>query len=646
MTIELRRAGRSGSVPALMQNDRSTSSIAASIGALGVVYGDIGTSVLYAFKECLHHGLHSDREIIGVLSLIIWSLFTLVSVKYLAIVMRADNHGEGGILSLLSLAFPKSTQKRGIAAGGMIAVGIAGAALLYGDGIITPAISVLSAVEGLKIATPKVEPFIIPLTLGILAGLFAVQSKGTGAIGKWFGGVMLVWFAILALLGIIHIADSPSVLRSLNPLEGFYFLTHHGKSSLIMMGSVFLVVTGGEALYADMGHFGRKPIARAWTFLVFPALILNYLGQGALVLTNPAARENPFFFLAPGWALYPLVALATTATIIASQALISGAFSLTMQGIQMGYIPRMEICHTSKDEHGQIYIPKLNVFLAIGCGALVIGFKSSTALASAYGIAVTLTMLATTAIFFFAAQRMWNWSPLRAGATCLVFGIIEIIFFAANSLKILHGGWFPLVMGFILFTIMMTWKQGRTLLGQCLPPAMPLDDFIASISMAGTLDAQNSLHRSQGTAVFLAGNPEGTPNAMIKNIKHNQILHRQNILLTIVTDHSQPYVPPAERVQVADRTEGFHRIIANFGFMETPHIDEVIRAAKEAGLPINRDKTTFFVGKERIVVTAKAGMPIWREHLFVFLSKHSENAADFFQLPPDRVYEVSQVVEI
>jgi KUP system potassium uptake protein len=458
---------------------------------------------------------------------------------------------------------------------------------------------------------------------------------------------MLAWFSILALLGIIHIADNPSVLRALNPVEGFYFLTHHGKAALIIMGSVFLVVTGGEALYADMGHFGRKPIARAWTFLVCPALILNYLGQGALVLAHPDTRENPFFHLAPGWALYPLVALATTATIIASQALISGAFSLTMQGIQMGYIPRMEILHTSKDEHGQIYIPKLNILLFIGCVALVIGFKSSSALASAYGIAVTLTMLATTGIFFFAAQQLWQWSPWKAGLTCVLFGSIEVVFFAANSLKILHGGWFPLVSGGLIFLVMTTWKKGRSILRKSLPPAMPLDDFIASISIAGTLDEQNKLHRSQGTAVFLAGNPNGTPNALIKNIKHNQILHRQNILLTIITDQNRPYVPPEERVEVSDRTEGFFRIIAGFGFMESPHIDEVIRAAGEKGLVIHRDKTTFFVGKERIVVTAKdSGMAAWREHLFAFLSKHSENAADFFQLPPDRVYEVSQVVEI
>ena len=629
-----------------MHDPKEANSLARSIGALGVVYGDIGTSVLYAFKECLAHGLESDRDIIGVLSIIIWSLFTLVSVKYLAVVMRADNHGEGGILALLSLAFPADTKKAGVAAGGMIAVGIAGASLLYGDGVITPAISVLSAVEGLLLATKKVEPFIIPLTLGILVGLFAVQTKGTGALGRWFGGVMLVWFSLLAGLGLVHVVQNPAVLRALNPGEGVRFLTHHGSAALIIMGSVFLVVTGGEALYADMGHFGRKPIARAWTFLVFPALILNYLGQGALVLAHPEARENPFFYLAPSWALYPLVAIATVATIIASQALISGAFSLTMQGIQMGYIPRMEIRHTSKDEHGQIFIPKLNIMLAVGCCALVLGFQTSSALASAYGIAVTLTMLATTGIFFFAAQRLWQWSALRAGLTCAVFGSVEAIFFTANSLKIMHGGWFPLVAGACIFVLMMTWKEGRALLQKTLPPGMPLDDFIASISMAGTLDAQNQLHRSQGTAVFLAGNPEGTPNAMIKNIKHNQILHRQNILLTILTDHSQPYVAPAERVQVADRGEGFFRIMANFGFMETPHIDEVIRAASEAGLPIHRDRTTFFVGKERIVVTAKGGMAPWREHLFVFLSKHSENAADFFQLPPERVYEVSQVVEI
>ncbi len=629
-----------------MQEPTKSSSLALTVGALGVAYGDIGTSVLYAFKECLHHGLNTEREIFGVLSLIIWSLIILVSVKYIAVVTRANNQGEGGILALLSLAFPRDGKAAGLTAGGMIAIGIAGAALLYGDGVITPAISVLSAVEGLLIATDKIKPFIIPLTIGILAGLFAVQSKGTGALGRWFGLVMLVWFTVIAGLGIYQIAQNPTVLKALNPLEGVYFLTHHGQTGMIIMGSVFLVVTGGESLYADLGHFGRPAIARAWTFLVCPALMLNYLGQGALALANPAAHENPFFYMAPDWALYPLVALATTAAVIASQALISGVFSLTMQGIQMGYIPRMEIRHTSQDEHGQIYIPKINTLLGLGCAALVIGFGTSTALANAYGVAVTLTMMATTTIFYFAAQRMWNWSPLRAGLVCLLFGSMEAVFFASNSIKIPHGGWFPLVFGALIFTVMMTWKDGRNLLRERLPPGMPLDDFIASISMAGTLEEQHKLHRSQGAAIFLVGNPNGTPNALIKNIKHNQILHRQNILLTIVTDSGRPHVPPEERVEVSDRTEGFFRVIASFGFMENPNINEVIRAAGEKGLVIHRDKTTFFVGKERIMVTAKAGMAIWREHLFAFLSKNAENAADFFQLPPDRVYEVSQVVEM
>lgn len=627
-------------------HDQRSKTLSLSLGALGVVYGDIGTSVLYAFKECLHHGISTDRDVVSVLSLIIWTLFSIVSVKYLWQIMRADNQGEGGILTLLSLAIDPNSKSKTLVIKGVLALGLAGAALLYGDGIITPAISVLSAVEGLEIATEQLKPFVLPLTIGILVGLFAVQSKGTGTIGRWFGPVMLVWFTVLGVLGVTHITRNPSVLRALNPLEALYFLTHHGVGALAIMGSVFLVVTGGEALYADMGHFGRRPIARAWTFLVCPALILNYLGQGALVLTNPAARENPFFFMAPSSMLYPLIAIATAATIIASQALISGAFSLTMQGIQMGYIPRMEIRHTSHEEHGQIFIPKVNIMLAIGCSALVLSFQSSSALASAYGIAVTLTMLATTALFYFASQRLWNWSPLKAALFCLAFGVIELMFFAANALKVFHGGWVPLVAGAGIFAVMTTWRKGRRLLRLNLPPTMPLDDFIASISLAGTLAEENKLHRSHGTAIFLAADPHSTPNAMLKNIKHNQILHERNILLTILTDRSRPHVPPEERAQVEDRGEGFYRLAARFGFMENPYIDEVVRAAKEKGLPIDLERATFFVGKERIIATAKQGMALWREHLFVFLSKHAENAADFFQLPPNRVYEVSHVVEI
>ncbi len=654
-------------------HSNSHQTLARSIAALGVVYGDIGTSVLYAFKECLHHdafhgcldhGPHQAADIVGLLSLIIWSLFTLVSIKYLALIMRADNHGEGGILALLSLAFPDATKQNAARTVRMVALGIFGAALLYGDGVITPAMSVLSAVEGLSIRPASATPVlhsdpaagspslsVLLLTVGIITALFSVQYKGTGALGGWFGRIMLGWFVLLAVLGLSHIADHPAVFHAFNPWHGLHFLFTHGWSGLKILGSVFLVVTGGEALYADMGHFGRKPIARAWVWIVFPSLILNYLGQGALTLAHPEFVKDPnfhpFFALAPAWGHYPLVAIATAAAIIASQALISGVFSLTMQGIQMGYIPRMEICHTSQDEHGQIYIPKVNILLAIGCLALVLTFKTSSNLAGAYGIAVTLTMLATTALFFFASQRLWKWSATRALIVCAVFECIELTFFSSNTFKISSGGWFPLVLGLAIFTLMTTWKTGRALLQKQMAPPMPLDDFIASIAMAGTLDEHHKLHRSPGTAVFLAGNPAGTPNALIKNIKHNQLLHSRNVLLTIQTDQSRPYVPHPERVSVSDLTEDFHRVVAQFGFMEQPRIHEVLRASSEAGLCIDPDRATFFVGKERIIPTAKKrGMALWREHVFVFLSKHAENAADFFQLPPERVYEVSQVVEI
>lgn len=620
--------------------------LALSVGALGVVYGDIGTSPLYAFKECLHHGLSTDRDIIAVLSLIIWTLFSLVTVKYLWNVMRADNQSEGGILTLLSLAVGPAGEKKSRKSTVLLAIGVFGAALLYGDGVITPAISVLSAAEGLTVASEKFRPFVVPITIGILVGIFAVQRKGTGTIGRLFGPVMLLWFAVLAVLGVVNFLHNPSILRALNPLEAVYFLSHHGLGALAIMGSVFLVVTGGEALYADMGHFGRKPIARAWTYLVCPALILNYLGQGALVLSDPSARENPFFHMAPDWLLYPLVALSTAATAIAAQALISGAFSLTMQGIQMGYIPRMEILHTSKDEHGQIFIPRINRMLSVACIALVLGFQSSSALASAYGIAVTLTMLATTGLFFVAAQRLWNWSPLKAGLFCALFGVIELTFFAANALKIMHGGWFPLVAGAGIFTAMTSWRKGRELLRAGLPPAIPLKDFVGSLALAGTLSEQNKLHRAPGTAVFLASNRDAAPNAMMKNIKHNQTLHERNVILTIQTDRMHPHVASSDRLQIEDLGDEFYRLTARFGFMEVPDIREITSAAVEQGFEIQPEKSTFFIGKERIVASSHRGMAVWREHLFIFLSKNSENAADFFHLPPNRVYEVSQVVEI
>lgn len=617
-----------------------------ALGALGVVYGDIGTSVLYAFDECLEHGIVAPHDILGVLSLIIWSLVVLVWYKYIGNVMRASNQGEGGILSLLSLTFPNDPARGGRTSRVMIAVGLAGAALLCGEGVITPAISVLSAVEGLAVSNERLAPLVVPLTIGILLGLFAIQRRGTGKIGKLFGIVMFVWFVVLGGLGLFHIVRNPFVLGALNPVEAARYIGTHGLGSVVVMGGVFLVVTGCEALYADMGHFGRAPIALAWVAVVCPSLILNYLGQGALVLSDPSARENPFYHMAGEWGRYPLIALATAAAIIASQALISGVFSLTMQGIQMGYIPRMEILHTSGETHGQIFIPKVNVWLGLGCIALVIGFGSSSALVSAYGIAVTLTMLATTCLFYFAARRLWHWSILRAALTCALFATFEIVFFAANSLKIVHGGWFPLVTGTVIFIGMTTWKRGRTLMREHLPPAMSLRDFVGSLSLAGALDESHKLHRTQGTAVFLTSNPNGTPVALSKNIKHNQILHARNVLLTIVTDQSRPYVPPEERVEIIDFTEGFYRVMARFGFMENPHIREVSRAAADKGFKFDADRATFFLGRERIIATGRVGMALWREHLFVFMSKHAENAADFFELPPERVYEVSQVLEI
>ena len=617
-----------------------------ALGALGVVYGDIGTSVLYAFKECLSHGIIAPHDILGVLSLIIWSLVVLVWYKYIGNVTRASNQGEGGILSLLSLTFPNEPAKDARSSRVMIVIGLAGAALLCGEGVITPAISVLSAVEGVAISHKQLTPLVVPVTIGILLGLFAMQRRGTGKIGKQFGIVMFVWFCVLGILGLIQTVRNPFVLQALNPLEAVGFLSTNGIGAIAVMGGVFLVVTGCEALYADMGHFGRKPIALAWAAVVCPALILNYLGQGALVLSDPRARENPFYHMAGEWGRYPLIALATAAAIIASQALISGVFSLTMQGIQMGYIPRMEILHTSRETHGQIFIPKVNAWLGTGCIALVIGFGSSTALVSAYGIAVTLTMLATTSLFYFASRRLWHWSALRAGLTCALFASFELVFFAANSLKIVHGGWFPLVTGTVLFIGMTTWKRGRTLMREHLPPAMSLRDFVGSLSLAGTLDESHKLHRTQGTAVFLTSNPNGTPVALTKNIKHNQILHSRNVLLTIVTDQGRPYVSPEERVEIIDFAEGFYRLVARFGFMENPHISEVSRAAADRGFKIEADRATFFLGRERIIATGRLGMALWREHLFVFMSKHAENAADFFELPPDRVYEVSQVMEI
>ncbi|MEW6155867.1 MAG: potassium transporter Kup [Verrucomicrobiota bacterium] len=611
------------------------------LGALGVVYGDIGTSPLYAFRECFHgpHAIDvSHANVLGVLSLVVWSLILIVSVKYLLFVMRANNKGEGGILALLSLAFPErtSTRKSDLA---FIALGVFGAALLYGDGIITPAISVLSAVEGLKVATPFFEPFILPITIGILVGLFSVQKAGTGRVGKIFGPVTLLWFLTLALLGIKGIVTAPEVLKAVNPLHGLEFFLRNGARGFVVLGSVFLVVTGAEALYADMGHFGVRPIRFAWFFVVLPALLLNYFGQGALLWNQPAAAENPFYRLAPGWLLYPLVILATMATVIASQALISGSYSLTMQAIQLGYFPRLEIDHTSHAERGQIYMPHVNWTLMIACVGLVLGFQSSSNLAAAYGIAVTLTMVITTLLFYFAAMRLWKWPKWLAATVCCLFLIAEVAFFLANALKFLHGGWFPIVVGVIIFTLMTTWKTGRALLRKKLQAStLPFKTFFDSIRA-------HPPTRVKGTAVYMAGNPTGTPVALLHNLKHNKVMHERVVVLTLATAEV-PHVDTAERVKVERLDEGVFRVIARYGFMEEPNVPEVLELCKAHALEFKPLETTFFLSRETIIATHTPGMAIWREKLFAIMSRNAQTPTAFFRLPANRVVELGMQVEL
>ncbi len=627
-----------------METNRA--SLRSALGALGVVYGDIGTSVLYAFRECLSFDVaRQDEGILGILSLIIWTLILLGTVKYLTFVTRADNQGEGGILALLSLAFPESVREshKSKLAAVMIIIGVSGAALLYGDGVITPAISVLSATEGLIVAAPWLEPFTVPLTVAILIGLFSFQRKGTESVAKLFGPIMLVWFLTLGITGALEILRSTEVLAAINPFYALRFLALHGADALIVLGGVFLVTTGAEALYADLGHFGRKPITVAWYGVVFPSLILNYLGQGALVLRDPTARENPFFHMVPSWMLWPLIGLATAAAVIASQALISGAFSLTMQSVHMGYTPFINIRHTSHEEHGQVYIPQINTLLAVGCIALVLGFRSSDGLASAYGIAVTLTMIATTLLLYFAAQRVWKWSTARAAALCVPFLLLELGFLAANSTKIAEGGWLPLAIGAVVFLMMTTWKKGRHLVRKSFPETLSLREFIASTAPHEGASAVPA--RVPGTAVFLAGQPQGTPVSLLHNLKHNKVLHERNIVLTILTDRI-PYVSKLCRVEIKDRSHGFYRVVAHFGFMETPTIGEVIEGCALQDLIIEEQKTSFFLGREILVCTDKPGMARWHKFLYAAMSRHAQRPAEFFKLLANRTVELGQRIEI
>ncbi|MBL8754596.1 MAG: potassium transporter Kup [Planctomycetes bacterium] len=611
------------------------------LGALGVVYGDIGTSPLYTIKECFAgtHGVPVDpANVVGVLSLIVWTIALIVCVKYVLFVLRADNRGEGGILAMLALAITgtgQQSRRRAI----MLALGVFGAALLYGDGIITPCITVMGALEGLNVATNLFEPYVVPMSVGVMLVLFLFQRHGTGRVGSVLGPVMLLWFLTLAVLGVRGIVMQPQVLQALLPWHAVGFVAHHGTTSFLVIGTVFLAVTGAEALYADLGHFGRRPIQWAWFGVACPALLLNYLGQGGLLLRDPTTIENPFFKLVPAFGLYPLVALSVLASVIASQALITGTFSITMQAIQLGFLPRLEIRHTSENERGQIYMPHVNWILMVCCITTCIGFGSSSALASAYGIAVTLTMLITTVLFYFAARRVLGWSRPRAVVTCCVFGLFELVFFLANALKVAHGGWFPLMVGAGIVVVMFTWKTGRALLYQRNSTAMlSMDAFLQSLQ-------EHPIHRVPGTAVYMAGSASGTPLALLHNLKHNKVLH-ENLLLVTIQSAEEPRVSREDRLRVERMPGGINRLVAVYGFMERPRVLELLKLWKQHEPEFRISDTTFFLSRETIVPAKRRSMSLWRTVLFAFLQRNAQPATAFFGLPLNRVVELGVQVEL
>jgi KUP system potassium uptake protein len=612
-----------------------------SLGALGIVFGDIGTSPLYALRECFshEHGMAiTPDNIFGVLSLILWALILSICVKYMFVVMRADNRGEGGILSLMALA-QKSLPKEGLFFNFTLIVGVAGAALLYGDGIITPAISVLSAVEGLEVLTPAFHNMVVPITCVILSFLFAFQAAGTHRIGVVFGPTLLIWFFILGVLGVSSIVQNPDILAAFNPIYGVKFLVNHGLGGTLILGSVVLVVTGGEALYADMGHFGKDPIRLAWFSVALPGLALNYLGQGALLLRSPEAISNPFFLMAPDWALGFLVVVATLATVIASQALISGVFSLTRQAVQLGFSPRLQIIHTSSREIGQIYIPAVNWALFAGVIWLVLEFGSSSRLASAYGLAVTATMIFTTVLAWIVAVRLWNWSQLAAAVLFMIFLVVDLLFFVPNVLKVFHGGWVPLLVGALVYLLMTTWKKGRKILAEALKTrSIPMEDFLAKIRDSHPL-------RVPGTGIYMSSDSWGVPVPLLHNLKHNKIIHERVIVLTIVAEEV-PSVPREERVYVQDLGQNFFRVIARYGFMETPKIRHIFEACRAEGMDLHVEESTFVLGRETIIASKFPGMAIWREKLFAVMTKNAQRPTAFFRIPPNQVIEMGIQVEI
>ncbi len=612
-----------------------------AVAAIGVVFGDIGTSPLYTMKEVFagHHPLAvTPDNVMGILSLVFWALLIVVSLKYVIFIMRADNNGEGGIMALIALvkrAVPGHTRK----SWWLLALGIFGASLFYGDGMITPAISVLSAVEGLKVAAPSLEPLVVPIALIVLILLFVIQRSGTRKVGIWFGPIMLLWFLTLAVLGMSNIIHTPEVLFAVNPYYAFYFFSEHGGYGFLVLGAVVLAVTGAEALYADMGHFGRGPIRLAWFWFVFPALLMNYFGQGALLIQDPKTVVNPFYLQAPEWALFPLIGLATAATIIASQAVISGAFSVTRQAIQLGYLPRMQIIHTSEHEIGQVYIPFINWALLVGIVALALGFGTSSHLAAAYGIAVTGTMAIDTILGFVVVLSLWRWNRYIAIAGLVVFLTVDLAFFIANSTKLFQGGWFPLLIGLLVFTVLSTWKRGRQILLQHLQTgAIALEPFVQGL-MA------HPPTRVAGTAVFLTASREGVPHALLHNLAHNKVLHERVIFLTVLTE-DQPYVPAERRVKVEDMGNGFYRLYAYYGFKDEPDVPAALTACQPFGLEFNMMQTSFFLSRETIISTGIPGMALWREHLFIALARNAESAMSFFKIPTNRVIELGSQVEI
>jgi KUP system potassium uptake protein len=608
------------------------------VASLGIVYGDIGTSPLYALRECFY-GQHSvpptSANVLGVLSLILWSLLLIISVKYLILILRADNRGEGGILALATLV--SDVARRGKY---LFLLGLFGAALLYADGMITPAISVLSAVEGLHIATPLFDPYVVPVAVIILIGLFLFQSRGTTGVGKVFGPITILWFVAISVLGFHQILRAPGVLAAINPWHGVEFFINNGGRGFVVLGAVFLVVTGGEALYADIGHFGTAPIRLTWFAIVLPALILNYFGQGALLLLQPESAVNPFFRMTPSWALYPMVVLASGAAVIASQAIISGAFSLTMQAIQLGYSPRLKVKYTSARIIGQIYVPVVNWILMISCVGLVLGFRTSSHLAAAYGVAITTTMLITTILFYIVARRRWHWPTAIALPVAAFFITIDLAFFGANMLKIAHGGWFPLLVSACILFLMLTWRKGRRVLrGHINNVCVPLESLLPDLK-------SQRIGRVPGTAIYMSGNRAGTPLALLHNLKHNKVLHDQVVLLTVRTEEVPYLTNIKDRVSLEKLEEGFWRVQIHFGFMEKPDVPAALALVKQTGLSFDSMRTTYFIGRETILATRRLDLSPWRGSLFAWMTRNAGDVTSYFCLPPNGVVELGARVEV